>query len=57
MQGFEGGVMDSLPCGGEEETIRHFVMACGELQEITRQYGVEIWSQSIGEGANVYGEK
>ena len=38
-QGFEGGVVNCLLCGGEEETVRHFVMACRELQEI-RQYGV-----------------
>ena len=26
--------------GGEEETLRHFVMECHELQEIRRRYGV-----------------
>ena len=26
--------MDCLLCGGEEETVRHFVMECHELQEI-----------------------
>ena len=31
-QGFEGGVVDCLLCGVEEETMRHFVMECGELQ-------------------------
>ena len=32
--------MDCLLCGGEEETLRHFVMECLELQEIRRRYGV-----------------
>ena len=27
-------------CGGEEETLRHFVMECSELQEIRRRYAV-----------------
>ena len=40
MQCFEGGMVDCLLCGGEEETVRHFVMECGELQEIKRRYGV-----------------
>ena len=31
--------MDCLLCGGVEENVRHFVMDCGELQEI-RRYGV-----------------
>ena len=26
--------------GGEEETLRHFVVECRELQEIRRRYGV-----------------
>ena len=38
-QGFEGGAVDCLLCGEEEETTRHFVMECHELQEI-RRYGV-----------------
>ena len=38
--GFEGGAVDCLLCGGEEETVRHFVMECGELQEIRRRCGV-----------------
>ena len=38
-QGFEGGAVDCLLCGGEEETLRHFVVECRELQEI-RRYGV-----------------
>ena len=37
---FEGGAVDCLLCGGEEETVRHFVVECRELQEIRRQYGV-----------------
>ena len=32
--------MDCMLCGGEEETVRHFVMECRELQEIRRRYGV-----------------
>ena len=32
--------MDVLLCGGEEETVRHFVMECRELQKIRRRYGV-----------------
>ena len=32
--------MDCLLCGGEEETVRHFVVECGELQKIRRRYGV-----------------
>ena len=32
--------MDCSLCRGEEETVRHFVMECVELQEIRRQYGV-----------------
>ena len=55
-QGFQGGSVDCLLCGGEEETVRHFVMEYGELQEI-RQYGVAIWNQSTGGGAYVYGEE
>ena len=39
-QGFEDGAADCLLCGGEEETVRHFVMGCGELLEIRRPYGV-----------------
>ena len=39
-QGFEGGAVDCLLCGGEEETVRHFVVECRELQEIRRRYGV-----------------
>ena len=39
-QGFEGGAVDCLLCGGEEETLRHFVVECRELQEIRRRYGV-----------------
>ena len=31
--------MDCLLCGGAEETLRHFVVGCHELQEI-RRYGV-----------------
>ena len=26
--------------GGEEETLKHFVVECHELQEIRRRYGV-----------------
>ena len=33
-QGFEDGAVDCLLCGGEEETVRHFVMECREMQEI-----------------------
>ena len=51
MQGFEGGAVDCLLCGGEEETMRHFVMECGELQEIRRQYGVH---GTDTEGRNCY---
>ena len=32
--------MDCLLCGEEEETLRHFVMECRELQEIRRRYGI-----------------
>ena len=32
--------MDYVLCGGDEETARHFVMECRELQEIRRRYGV-----------------
>ena len=32
--------MDCLLCGGEEETVRHFVMEYRELEEIRRRYGV-----------------
>ena len=39
-QGFEGGAVDCLLCVGEEETVRHFVVECRELQEIRRRYGV-----------------
>ena len=39
-QGFEGGAVDCLLCGGGEETMRHFVTDCCELQVIRRQYGV-----------------
>ena len=39
-QCFEGGAVDCLLCGGEEETVRYFVMECGELQQIRRRYGV-----------------
>ena len=39
-QGFKGGAVDCLLCGGEEETVRHFVMECCELQEIRRRYYV-----------------
>ena len=39
-QGFEGGAVYCLLCGGEEETVRHFVVECRELQEIRRRYGV-----------------
>ena len=39
-QGFEGGAVDCLLWGGEEETLRHFVVECRELQEIRRQHGV-----------------
>ena len=39
-QGFEGGAVYCLLCGGEEETVRHFVVDCRELQEIRRRYGV-----------------
>ena len=52
-QGFEGGAVDCLLCGGEEETLRHFVMECHELQEIRRC----IWNRSTGGGANVFGEE
>ena len=45
-QGFEDGAVDYLLCGGEEETLRHFVMECGEAQEIRRRYGVHVWNQS-----------
>ena len=38
---FEGGAVDCLLCGGEEETVRHFVMQCRELQETRRRYGAE----------------
>ena len=38
-QGFEGGAVDCLLFGGEEDTLRHFVVGCHELQEI-RRYGV-----------------
>ena len=27
-------------CGGEEKTLRHFVVECRELQEIRRRYGL-----------------
>ena len=41
-QGFEGGTVDCLLCGGEEKTVRHFVAECHELQEIRRcVYGTE----------------
>ena len=36
MQGFEGGAVDCLLCGGEEENVRHFVMEYHELREIRR---------------------
>ena len=39
-QGFEGGAVDCLLFGGEEETARHFVIEGGELKEIRRRYGV-----------------
>ena len=39
-QGFEGGAVDCLLCGGEEETPRHFVVECRELQERRRRYAV-----------------
>ena len=39
-QGFEGGAVDCLLCGGEGETVRHIVTECHELQEIRRRYGV-----------------
>ena len=39
-QGFEGGAVDCLLCGGEDETVRHFVMECREVREIKRRYGV-----------------
>ena len=39
-QGFDGGAVDCLLCGGEAETVRHFVMECRELQEKRRRYGV-----------------
>ena len=29
-QGFEGGAVDCLLCGGGEETMRHFFMECGQ---------------------------
>ena len=32
--------MDCLLCGGEAETVRHFVVDCRLLQEIRRRYGV-----------------
>ena len=32
--------MDCLLCGGEEETLRHFVVECRELQKIRRRYGL-----------------
>ena len=32
--GFEGGAVDCLLCGVEEESLRHFVVECRELQEI-----------------------
>ena len=31
--------MDCLLCGGEEETVRHIVMECAELEEIRTRYG------------------
>ena len=37
-QGFEGGAVDCLLCGGEEKTMRHFVLECHELQEIRTRY-------------------
>ena len=36
--GFEGGAVDCLLRGGEEETVRHFIKECGELHEIRRRY-------------------
>ena len=39
-QSFEGGAVDCLLCREEKDSVRHFVMECGELQEIRRQYGV-----------------
>ena len=30
-QNFEGEAVDCLLCGGEEETLRHFVLECREL--------------------------
>ena len=39
-QGFEGGAVDCLLCGGEEEILRHFVVECRELQGVRRRYGV-----------------
>ena len=39
-QSFEGGAVDCLLWGGWEETVRHLVMECGELQEIRMRYGV-----------------
>ena len=38
-QGFEGGGVDCLLCGGEEDTVRHSVVECRELHEIRRRYG------------------
>ena len=50
--------MDCLLCGGEEETIRHFVVECSELQEIRRQYGV-YGTEALEDVLlfNVYGEE
>ena len=41
--------MDCLLCGGEEETLRHFVVECRELQEIRRYgaYGTEALEQVL----------
>ena len=47
--------MDCLQCGGEEETGRHFVMECRELQQIRRQYGV--YGTEAPEGVLMFMEK
>ena len=39
-QGFEGGAVNCLLCGGEEETARYFVTECQKRQNIRRQHGV-----------------
>ena len=39
----EQWIVCCVDSGWEEETLRHFVVECRELQEIRRRYGVGIY--------------